>query len=383
MFIDPDGRSAVGGLGVVFGVLTAIMPLWAWGLVFGGVFVLGLAVRFLAVPVATWAMGVIDNIRGGISGDSFWHRFLNAGEWALNVLIDYHILFSNILFIASGVGLLFIAAVAIFGNPSDGFWGSGEISPVWSGRRRDNRAAVTNIRAYDQGGRRLRGDCGWRAVSLLENVWITNPITGAANLQAFLQANNVPLPTTASTTDRISVSVSGNNISIVTGFTYSVTGNTPADQWTRNHPNEAITYQNLFENSIRNAWGGTYTVFGYRVTVTVTINNNRPNRLNAVMRGFASTANGTVGPTTTQSGIIWMSTHASSGPLRNQANFRNVAAHEFGHNLGLTHPDNQTSSHSVSGSIMRYAGHNTASNIDIERVIKAYATGARWMFDIP
>ena len=99
----------------------------------------------------------------------------------------------------------------------------------------------------------------WVEASKLDNCWVTTPVTGAANLQAYLTANNLSLSTPSDS--KITMSVSGNTVTMTTGFNYSGTLNNS-------------TRRTLFESGI-SRWSGTHTMLGYSVTLNVVIDNTR------------------------------------------------------------------------------------------------------------
>ncbi|MCL2105783.1 MAG: hypothetical protein FWH26_01780 [Oscillospiraceae bacterium] len=216
----------------------------------------------------------------------------------------------------------------------------------------------------------------------VRNIELINPTTGAADLQAYLTANGLSVSTPSNS--KISVSVSSNTITITTGFNFTVISGENVS-WSNTIGSPAKSYQTLFLDGI-NQWKYTsYSVFGYNVTVNV--NTNGANKLEIKLRKGPSSCYGMLGPVTTQpgdSGIelsgghIAMSTITSGGVTWGQPGFKNAAAHEFGHLLGLTHPNPNTVSNNVS--IMYNGGLIRPKNVDIEKVVMAYATGAYWLF---
>jgi len=98
MMIDPDGRTGI--LNTLLGAI-ALIPTWGWIAAIGTALFLvaaGLFMRFLAVPGAIWIQGGINNIRGRISENSFWHRILNPVYSVLGWVIDNHRSLANIGF---------------------------------------------------------------------------------------------------------------------------------------------------------------------------------------------------------------------------------------------------------------------------------------------
>ena len=203
--------------------------------------------------------------------------------------------------------------------------------------------------------------------------WPDEPtFAGANNLQQFLEVNNVSINTPSNS--RVDVVVSGNTITITTGFNYT------GDLTTMTLG--GVTYQTLFENGIRNYWtnrGRTFAnVFGrFNVTVNVVIDNsvNRPasRRIDVIMNDELGISDASVGPTTIQANhIIQMyqgDSRSTHGNNYSATQFSWVAAHEFGHILGLRHT-------TVAENIMTDGlfGRPVITR-NIENVIRAYATG--------
>jgi len=208
----------------------------------------------------------------------------------------------------------------------------------------------------------------WVQASNLENCWVTTPKTGAANLQAYLTANNVAISTPSNS--KIDISVSGNTVTLTTGFNYSGTLNNS-------------TRRTLFESGI-SRWTGTRTMLGYSVTLNVVIDNNRvtDRKINVTMYDELGVSHATlivpVAPTTTQNHSI----HIYKGDSRishtyTDGEFEYAASHEFGHIIGLHDAYNLSD---PPRSVMNEFGTPVQAR-DVERVIKAYATMTTQAYD--
>jgi hypothetical protein len=198
----------------------------------------------------------------------------------------------------------------------------------------------------------------WVQASDLENVWVTTPATGQANLQAYLTANNVSISTPSNS--KVDVTVSSNTITITTGFNYSGTLNTAARR-------------TLFENGI-NRWAGSYTIFGYSVTLNIVIDNTRTEKIDAILYNEAGVTRATLGPVTTGSGTIriYKIDSRTNHELTN-TQYWQAASHEFGHILGLKDAYNLTS---PPPSVMNDPYDKPPQAIDVQRVLRAFATSS-------
>jgi len=182
-----------------------------------------------------------------------------------------------------------------------------------------------------------------------------NESSSGNSLEEFLRNNGMTINTPNNS--MVDVIVSGNDVTIRTGFNYTGTLNEQQ-------------FRNWFEAGIRNHWGGTYqNVFGFTVNVSVEINNDRRNRINVELIDSAGTSVAHLGPQTTQ----WFATitifrNFSNGTVRTQAQFNHVSAHEFGHILGLADAPQSVVS------IMAPGTTHSVQRRDIEAFIRAYAT---------
>ena len=185
--------------------------------------------------------------------------------------------------------------------------------------------------------------------------WPKNLIRGTS-LQDTLEKNDLSI---TSWNSSISVTVSGNKITIRTGFNfiggqyYDSNVVTDASKWQAKPSGSTSTYEQLFRAAIPAYWEGTsYKLFGhpYSVEVDVIIDNNRANKIDVMIGDLSAYCYGSGGPKTV---VLYMSTYTSGGAARGSINFQRCAAHEFGHNLGLTHdsPNSISGSVSVMGSV--------------------------------
>ena len=191
------------------------------------------------------------------------------------------------------------------------------------------------------------------------------------NLSFFLRRNNMTINTPRNS--RVEVDVSGNTITITTAFNYSGSPNAqgaPRPGWP-----SALTYRTAFEQGIVYHWNGNYTVFGFNVTVTTEIVNRLTRRVPVEIRN----RNGT---SFAQHTLPWCPSNSTNhiimyAGLNNQEDlnrFRWVAAHEFGHILGLR--DWYVFPEPLPYSIMSDQG-TYVQDRDVEAVIRAFATMER------
>jgi len=118
------------------------------------------------------------------------------------------------------------------------------------------------------------------------------------------------------------------------------------------------------------------------VTLTTVIVERTTNRVNVVLNNSAGESNATVGPFTSslvnniRTARIRMFRQNTFTPpiVYTLSQYRNVAAHEFGHILGIGHPP-----HSQGLNVMNALGRPVTNEL-VEYVIRAYVTGTNFYY---
>ena len=176
-----------------------------------------------------------------------------------------------------------------------------------------------------------------------------------SNLQALLAHYGMTINTPSAS--KVSVSVIGNIITVTTAFRFC-------------RLLCCARHENLFLQGVRDHWNGRYNVFGHNITLNL-VTDNRLRRICVIMLHESGIPNATEGaPITTQPvSTIWMySIYNPESRELTDSEYRFAAAHELGHIFGLQHTVGSPPS------IMSASRTNTVTDIDVEALIRAYAT---------
>ena len=312
MFIDPDGRSAV----VAF---LASIPVWGWIAIYA---VIALATTVIFASVVWGLSSLFEN-----------------GTWTGVGRIGLALLFG----IAVPLVVLSLISFGLYEFFGIDFAYTAIVLPAFE--------LVAGAVA------RLTG-----------RYWPDIPPNPGETLEEFLARIDRSISTSANS--RVDVVVSGNTVTITTGFTYSGT--------LVGRSLSGIAYTQLFEDGI-NAWRVSYdNVFGsIRVTVNVVIDNARPanRRLNVDLRDELGGSRAATGPSITgnfRHMIIYRGDPGNAVPDYTAPRFRRVVTHEFGHILGLNDVYNRPG---APDSIMNNPFTTPVQRIDVEAFIRAHAMG--------
>jgi hypothetical protein len=184
----------------------------------------------------------------------------------------------------------------------------------------------------------------------------TNP---SGTFEQYLKDNQLSISNPSNA--KIKLSVSGNNVTIFVDFDYI------GALWDANLGSGTKTYKQLFKEGIENKWKGTKTVFGYRVTLNTVIE-SRSNKIITSLNDSDGRSSAPNYPWTKETPGL-LNLYKKWGTDYSADDFKNLAAHEFGHLLGVRDaygimPDNFNSIYNKPSM--------EVSNKDLQKVINAF-----------